>query len=519
MDVIRGINLSGGQKQRVGLARAVYKDADIYILDDPLSAVDAHTGQHIMDHVILGMLKGKTIVLPCHALSFLSHADWIISLAKGRIVEQGTYRGLLEAGGDFTSLMDEHASVKTPRAGDPAEAEAVVEEQQSSEKEEEDTSKKKTDASAQGGQGKEGKLMEVEERAKGTVERSVFAYYIKQVGRQLVLMVMCLYIGGSLIRVFRDWWLSRWAAYDLSVVIGYDEVTWSELDVTQYFILFHALSGISILLFTSTRTIIIQIIGLNASRKLHQNMLWRLLMAPVTFFDQTPVGRIVNRFTSDFQTIDREISFNFVGVARSILDLISAFAVILYVLPAFLVWMAPMLWFYYKTQKVYRKTAREMKRLSSTARSPIFQHFNETINGLITMRAFDETQRFQDKCGENVNFFTRTIMCQATIGRWLSVRLQGLGAVTLFWTALAVTLFPDALDAGLAGLAMNYSMQATGTLQGFISSFTELELKMNGDSLLPVFGHTRCRVLSIGRILHQYCRRNASTRSLLPACL
>ena len=89
-------------------------------------------------------------------------------------------------------------------------------------------------------------------------------------------------------------------------------------------------------------------------------------MAPVTFFDQTPVGRIVNRFTSDFQTIDREISFNFVGVARSILDLISAFAVILYVLPAFLLWMAPMLWFYYKTQKVYRKTAREMKRLSST---------------------------------------------------------------------------------------------------------------------------------------------------------
>ena len=96
------------------------------------------------------------------------------------------------------------------------------------------------------------------------------------------------------------------------------------------------------------------------------------------------------------------------------------------------------------------------------------------------MRAFNATERFQDKCGENVNFFTRTIMCQATIGRWLSVRLQGLGAVTLFWTALAVTLFPDYLDAGLAGLAMNYSMQCTGTLQGFISSFTELELKMNG---------------------------------------
>ena len=162
------------------------------------------------------------------------------------------------------------------------------------------------------------------------------------------------------------------------------------------------------------------------------------------------------------------------------LDLISAFCVILVVLPAFMLWIAPMFFLYYRTQKVYRKTAREIKRLSSNARSPIFAHFNETINGLITMRAFGETARFQDKCGDNVNYFTRVIMCQATIGRWLSVRLQGLGAITLFWTSLAVTVFPDYLDAGLAGLAMNYSMQATGTLQGFISSFTELELKMNG---------------------------------------
>eukprot|EP01052_Picozoa_sp_SAG31_P002044 SAG31_NODE_68_length_28153_cov_23.647717_26_plen_451_part_00 len=228
------------------------------------------------------------------------------------------------------------------------------------------------------------------------------------------------------------------------------------------------------------QTVIIQILGLNAAKKLHQRMLWRLLIAPVSFFDQTPVGRIVNRFTSDFQTIDREISFNFVGVTRSVLDLISSFCVILVVLPAFLLWIAPMLWLYYRTQKVYRKTAREIKRLSSNARSPIFAHFNETINGLITMRAFDETASFADTCGNNVNYFTRVIMCQATIGRWLSVRLQGLGAVTLFLTSLTVTIFPDFLDAGLAGLAMNYSMQATGTLQGFISSFTELELKMNG---------------------------------------
>ena len=195
---------------------------------------------------------------------------------------------------------------------------------------------------------------------------------------------------------------------------------------------------------------------------------------------QTPVGRIVNRFTSDFQTIDREIADNFVGVARSVLDLLTSFAVILVVMPGFIIWMLPMLFMYYKLQKVYRKTAREIKRISSVSRSPIFQHFNETISGLITVRAFEETPRFQAKCGKNIDNFTRTIMCQMTIGRWLSVRLQSMGAVTLFFTSLVVTVFPELLDAGLAGLAINYSMMATGTLQGFISSYTELELKMNG---------------------------------------
>ena len=148
-----------------------------------------------------------------------------------------------------------------------------------------------------------------------------------------------------------------------------------------------------------------------------------------------------------------------------------------------------MLWFYYRTQKVYRKTAREMKRLSSTARSPIFQHFNETINGLITMRAFGETDRFQDVCGDNVNFFTRTIMCQATIGRWLSVRLQGLGAVTLFWTSLAITLFPDLMDAGLAGLAMNCKRRSN------------LPLVIDRWEILSdcLWWQTRCRRLALSR--------------------
>jgi ABC-type multidrug transport system fused ATPase/permease subunit len=146
--------------------------------------------------------------------------------------------------------------------------------------------------------------MEVEERAKGVVDKSVFTYYIAQIGKLLVVMVIMLYVMDNFVRVFRDWWMSRWAMHDVSLIVGYDS-GWTENEITTYFLTMYSISGFTIIGFTAARTIIIQVVGLGAARKLHEKMLWRLLKSPVSFFDQTPVGRIVNRFTSDFQTIDR----------------------------------------------------------------------------------------------------------------------------------------------------------------------------------------------------------------------
>ena len=207
---------SGGQKQRVGLARAVYEDADVYLLDDPLSAVDAHTGAHIMEHCILGRLRerGKTVVLPCHALSFLDNADWVVVLGDdGAVAEQGLYRTLLErGGGTFAQLMEEFASVKkddtdvlaaapqTPSGGEGGKGGGRG-------------SRGKAGAEGGGGKsgggggggGKNGKLMQVEERAKGTVNRSVYVYYAAQCGKLLCLMVLGCYISAQLIGIFKDW--------------------------------------------------------------------------------------------------------------------------------------------------------------------------------------------------------------------------------------------------------------------------------------------------------------------------
>lgn len=159
--------------------------------------------------------------------------------------------------------------------------------------------------------------------------------------------------------------------------------------------------------------------------------------------------------------------------------LISSFSVIIYMLPVFAIWLFPLLTLYYRVQYNYRLAAREMKRLNSNARSPIFQHFNETLQGLITIRAFRATERFSDKNMVNVDFHMRAEMGQNVSSRWLTIRLQFMGAFSLFVTSLGICLFPRTMDAGLTGMVINYALQATGTMESFIQNFTELELKMN----------------------------------------
>ena len=177
--------------------------------------------------------------------------------------------------------------------------------------------------------------------------------------------------------------------------------------------------------------------------------------------------------------IDNSISQNFMQVFGSTLSLIAGFGLVLSMLPAFIIWLIPLFYGYYRTQKMYRQTAREMKRLNSTARSPIFQHFDETISGLITIRALGGVDRFALKNQYNVDYHMRAEMGLNVAQRWLTFRLSSLAALTLFITTFVITLFPDMMDAGLVGLAMNYSMMATGNLQGAIDAFSQLELQMN----------------------------------------
>ena len=524
----RGINLSGGQKQRVSLARAIYQDCDIYLLDDPLSAVDPHVGKHIFDECIVGLLKArnKTVILPTHSLIFLQYADQIVTLGDETIKENGTYKELINRGGAFAELMRVHASVSSAEHDGENSKDETTAETQAADKTDEQTkpdSPKSASGTPKSGKGKSGVLMKVEERERGKVNTDVYMYYAAQCGKSLVLLVLGCFVVGQILQVLNTYIMSRWAMADTSIVLGYN-TDWSDGELLGYFLFAYGGSGLLVVGFTAAKIFITQLVGLSAARRLHLAMLERLVRTPVAFFDVTPVGRIVNRFASDFDNIDRAMADNCIGVFGSMFALISCFSVIIYMLPVFVIWLFPLLTLYYRVQFTYRLAAREMKRLNSNARSPIFQHFNETLQGLITIRAFGATERFSDKNMVNVDYHMRAEMGQnvssrcahhsATFAsstpnilhcvpaggacgqhganaevrpltlagvffRWLTIRLQFMGAVSLFVTTLGICLYPRAMDAGLTGMVINYALQATGTMESFIQNFTELELKMN----------------------------------------
>jgi ABC-type proline/glycine betaine transport system ATPase subunit len=348
---LAGINLSGGQRQRIGLARAVYAavvgDAEMLLLDDPLSAVDAHVGAHIFDQCINGLLRSRhlTVIMPVHNLQFLQRADHVVYLhqTNGTITEQGDYEDLIQAGGEFAKMMETFASVSskdgeaTPASptraaellaaakahvGGPthkaikrlyhnlkedpgnviikeaiklAETEEMDGENMKHKVGQDDPGKSDTtkgDKNKQEGTQKtekktekQGKLMTVEERAVGGVDRGVWLYYATTCGLTLSWIVFFCYIGGMGAKVLTDWWMSRWSVDDTSVLIGYEE-SWTVIDRTVGFLFVYGLLGVFVVVLNGIKTVVVCVIGLKAARTLHSSMLQSLLCAPTSFFDQ-----------------------------------------------------------------------------------------------------------------------------------------------------------------------------------------------------------------------------------------
>ncbi|GJJ71293.1 ATP-binding cassette, subfamily C (CFTR/MRP), member 1 [Entomortierella parvispora] len=501
----RGINLSGGQKARISLARAVYARADIYLFDDPLSAVDAHVGRTIFDKVVgpNGLLAKKTRVFVTHQIQYLSQSTNIVMMREGRIVEQGNFEELMRKKTDVYQLVvdygrDSSQQTEFPDDDVSAQEATLVEEvvDPNVAPGDEPVVISTSPMSARPGSLKStqsirtlrrpsvasikstkvvkvdqpNNIMTVEQMNQGSVHRSVYQAYAKACSYSAVLMYflsMFLSQGAS---VATSLWLTYWSR-------NYDSGKGPQN--TIYYIGVYAALGFGYSFLTVLQNIIVQVFcGIRSARVLHQKMLMSVLRSPMMFFDTTPMGRILNRFSKDQSTVDEVLPRTFGGYFRTVYQVGAVLLVVTFSTPSFIIVILPFGFIYLWLQRYYLATSRELRRLDSVSRSPVYAHFQETLGGISTIRAYRQQARFilgnEDHLDQNLRAYYPGIAGN----RWLAFRLETLSSVVIFGSAFfAVMALSNNVDVdpGLVGLSLTYALSITQTLNWMVRQYTEIE--------------------------------------------
>uniref|UniRef100_A0A8D0DC52 ABC-type glutathione-S-conjugate transporter n=1 Tax=Sander lucioperca TaxID=283035 RepID=A0A8D0DC52_SANLU len=481
----KGINLSGGQRQRVSLARALYSDTDVYLLDDPLSAVDAHVAKHIFDNLIgpEGVLKSKTRILVTHGISFLPQVDNIMVMVEGRVSEMGSYQELLKQNGAFAEFLRNYALEDIELIQDeelfPDDAlsnhtdmvdnEPVINETKresrsvrrhgcSQRKHSEQQEKKKPQDMQ--------KLIQTETMETGRVKTKVYLEYAKAVGILLSVLICFLYGCQSAAAIGANIWLSQWTN-DASTNMTKENV---HMRVGVY-----AALGIAqgILVMMSSFTLAMGNIG--AARKLHHDLLTNKFHTPQSFFDTTPIGRIINRFSKDIYVIDEALPATVLMFLATFFVSLSTMIVIIASTPIFAVVIAPLAFIYVFVQRFYVATSRQLKRLESVSRSPIYSHFSETVTGCSVIRAYGRHSSFVLMSDMKVDENQKSYYPGIVSNRWLGVRIEFIGNCIVLFAALFAVTGKDTLSPGLVGLSVSYALQVTMSLNWMVRMTSDLE--------------------------------------------
>uniref|UniRef100_A0A3Q3RKQ0 ATP-binding cassette, sub-family C (CFTR/MRP), member 3 n=1 Tax=Mastacembelus armatus TaxID=205130 RepID=A0A3Q3RKQ0_9TELE len=510
----KGINLSGGQRQRVSLARALYSDADVYLLDDPLSAVDAHVSKHIFENLIgpEGLLKGKTRILVTHGISFLPQVDNIMVMVEGQVSEMGSYQELLKQNGAFAEFLrnyalediieEEEATGRTllpeliedeemfpddalSNHTDMVDNEPVINEAKrnfmrqisiisadgenpksrsvrrhgcSQRKHSEPQEKKKPHEME--------KLIQAETAETGRVKTKVYLEYVKAVGPLLSVVICFLYGCQSAAAIGSNIWLSQWTN-DVSTNQTKENVpmrvgVYAALGIVQ-----------GILVMISSFTLAIG--NISAARKLHYNLLSNKLHTPQSFFDTTPLGRIINRFSKDIYVIDEALPATVLMFLGTFFVSLSTIIVIISSTPIFAVVVVPLAFIYVFVQRFYVATSRQLKRLESVSRSPIYSHFSETITGCSVIRAYGRHTAFVLMSDMKVDENQKSYYPGIVSNRWLGVRIEFIGNCIVLFAALFAVAGKENLNPGLVGLSVSYALQVTMSLNWMVRMTSDLE--------------------------------------------
>uniref|UniRef100_A0A8C7Y8E0 Multidrug resistance-associated protein 4 n=1 Tax=Oryzias sinensis TaxID=183150 RepID=A0A8C7Y8E0_9TELE len=375
---------------QMGIFRAVYQDADIYLLDDPLSAVDAEVGRHLFQQCICGLLRKKPRILVTHQLQYLKVADQIVVLKEGQMVARGTYRELQLSGVDFTSLL-KHDQEDEQQDFHPFTCLPHVLSDRSS--------------------------------------------------------------------------VSSLSSSQYSLIEGKDALSMVCLTATS-------------VVFGFLRTLVFFNVLVSSAQKLHNSMFNAIIRTSLRFFDANPIGRILNRFSKDIGYLDSLLPWTFVDFTQVILQVIGVIAVAAIIIPWILIPIVPLLGVFLFLRHYFLQTSRDIKRLESTTRSPVFSHLSSTLQGLSTIRAFRVQERFQQMFDEYQDLHSEAWFLFLTTSRWFAVRLDVICSVFVTITAFGCLYLKEGLEPGAVGLALTYAVTLTGMFQWGVRQSAEIENMM-----------------------------------------
>ncbi|ORZ16766.1 P-loop containing nucleoside triphosphate hydrolase protein, partial [Lobosporangium transversale] len=490
----QGITLSGGQKQRVALARAIYSDASVLLLDDCLSAVDSHTGKYLFQTLTGPLLEGRTVIMATHQVQLtLSAASLVIVLNKGEIVGSGAPEEAVR------NKWIDTVALAVPASDANSEISTLDGEDKGKDKK-------------KGGKEKISiRLTEDEKKAEGAVAWKVYKiYFIASGGMIFWASLVLMFFARQFIDIGQNSWLANWAnkmaettgsfvikdfVIALSVYTAFspmdDNKKYGTLTMRlfgqgtpetinmDYYLGIYVLLSLTGIVFGAMIGYYVAMGGLTASRTLHQQLLRKITRAKVRFFDTTPIGRIINRFSSDMSTIDDEVSNNLQGLFSCFVTIVGIIFIISFNMPLFLVAGIFIIAIYLLIGIYYIGISRDLKRLNSNSKSPILNHFNETLTGLATIRAYGFEKRFLSTNLVNLDNNNRTFLLLWVTNRWLHWRVDIAGASVAFITGILVLQNWGQIEPGWAALSMTYSLMFTGTIVWVIRIYAMSEMNLN----------------------------------------
>ncbi|KAL0104962.1 hypothetical protein PUN28_016536 [Cardiocondyla obscurior] len=492
----RGVSLSGGQRARINLARAVYRQADLYLLDDPLSAVDSRVAKHLYWKCISEYLKNKTRILVTHQLQFLKRADHVVVLDRGFMKMQGSYNELVESNKDFMQMLD-ILNNEAQKKEDDAKRISEMSKRTSLIRRVSGLSTASSIVSDLDDSDFTENSPEAEMIARGRISGKVYDKYLHHGGNYFILVtLLLLFIVSQVATTGNDYWLSYWTnlenvrrientseaqrfayMFNDSFLGSIFTLNPDGLLSTVDAIYIYTFCIIACTITTLIRSFLFMQICMNSSYNLHNTMFSNLLRARMSFFHTNPSGRILNRFSKDMGTMDELLPKSMLEALQVCFVVCGIMTMEAIINPWMLIAICLLAILFFFMTKLYLKTAQNVKRLEGVTKSPLFSHVNATLNGLPTIRSsgvgIEKMMQKQFDMLQDCHSGTwyLFITCASAFGVVCDLIMSLFVALLCF--SLVWMNENDSLDDSKAGLAISQSLILIGCLQYGIKQSTE----------------------------------------------